>query len=403
MQVENTCGVILLYLKKTFVGVSAALILFANNPQTFADEVEIFGSEFEDNANVTPPVENNNPPVVEDTPQVETPAEPFVENAPQVETPAEPVVEDTPQVETPAEPVVETPQVETPAEPFVEDTPQVETPAEPVVEDTPQVETPPTEVFVPTSTNSVGDEEEDFGDSLNFDNIGDQNTRAENIAPTYPESNIDDRNSNVTVPRVNNTPTQTTETTPAAPQKQTKLKNLSQRFVQVAVDENYIYYLDKQSVSWKRVPYMNSEYMADVWIRMIERNPNTDDMPEDLANYVNDTNTDEIVLAREKGYQYMAEDIKVLRHKKYFLEHYYLRPQKEQIQFLSELEVVGHPQNTAAQRKYDPNNWEELIPGSMESILYYSIIQVIGKSKASEKGHMTFFDMVEEYARISIR
>ena len=143
--------------------------------------------------------------------------------------------------------------------------------------------------------------------------------------------------------------------------------------------------------------------MADVWVRMIERNPNTDDLPEDLANYVNDVNTDEISLARAKGYQYMPEDIKVLRNKKYFLEHYYLRPKTEQIQFLCELEVVGHPQNTATQRKYDYQNWEELIPGSMESILYYSIIQVIGKSKASERGHMTFFDMVEEYARISVR
>lgn len=173
--------------------------------------------------------------------------------------------------------------------------------------------------------------------------------------------------------------------------------------MQVAVDENYIYYLDKQSVAWKKIPYMTSEYMADVWIRMIERNPNTSDMPADLANYVNDTNTDEIVLARSKGFQYMPDDIKVLRNKKYFLEHYYLRPKKDQIQFLAELEVVGHPQNTTSQRKYDSANWEELIPGSMESILYYSIIQVIGKGKADEKGHMTFFDMVEEYARISVR
>ena len=80
-----------------------------------------------------------------------------------------------------------------------------------------------------------------------------------------------------------------------------------------------------------------------------------------------------------------------------------MRPKKDQIQFICELEVVGHPQNTASQRKYDYNNWEELIPGSIESILYYSIIQVIGKSKASERGHMTFADMFEEYARISIR
>ena len=148
---------------------------------------------------------------------------------------------------------------------------------------------------------------------------------------------------------------------------------------------------------------MNSEYMADVWIRMIEREQDTSAMPADLADYVNDTNTDEIALAKAKGYQYTPDDIKVLQHKKYFLERYFLRPKKDQIQFICELEVVGHPQNTASQRKYDYSNWEELIPGSIESILYYSIIQVIGKSKASERGHMTFADMFEEYGRISIR
>ena len=343
MQVENTCGVILLYLKKYFAGIIAALMIFVNSSQVLADEIEIFGGEFGDE---TQPVE--------EVPVVET------------------------------QPVEEVPVVETPP-----------------VEEVPVVETPPTETFNPTSS-STNNEEEDFGDSLNFNDVKEQNSQPTVIQPNYPESNSGvSNNTTVKTPKVNNTPSQTASTSASAPKQ--KLKNLPQRFVQVAVDEDYIYYLDKQSVSWKKIPYMNSEYMADVWVRMIERNPNTDDLPEDLANYVNDVNTDEISLARAKGYQYMPEDIKVLRNKKYFLEHYYLRPKTEQIQFLCELEVVGHPQNTATQRKYDYQNWEELIPGSMESILYYSIIQVIGKSKASERGHMTFFDMVEEYARISVR
>lgn len=367
MQVENVCGVILLNLQKYFVGLSTMLIIFSNNPQVFADEVEIFGGEFE---NQTPPSTTKKPA------------------ASAVETPPTEIFN----------PPVETPAVETPPA-------TVEKPFEDQIPQTTETFNPPADEKSSPATISVSNDEEDFGESLNFDNLNGGNTQstpAEDLTQNYPErNNGSTNNTTVNIPRENNSAGQSNSST--APAKQPKMKDLPQRFVQVGVDENYIYYLDKQSVAWKKIPYMNSEYMADVWVRMIERNPSTSDMPEDLANYVSDTNTDEITLARAKGYQYMADDLKVLRHKKYFLEHYYLRPKRDQIQFLAELEVVGHPQNTASQRKYNAQNWEELIPGSMESILYYSIIQVIGKGKADEKGHMTFFDMVEEYARISVR
>ena len=186
-------------------------------------------------------------------------------------------------------------------------------------------------------------------------------------------------------------------------EKQKKLKTQKPRFIKLAMDENYIYYLDKQSVSWQRIPYSASEYMLDVWVRMIEINPDNSDIPADLAEYFNDTTNGEIEIAREKGKAFAPVDVDVLQHKKYFLEHYYLRPKTKQIQFLSELEVVGHPQNTVSQRAYDYKNWEYLIPGSIESIIYNATIKEVGKSGSSENGHMSFADMLEEYARISIR
>lgn len=185
--------------------------------------------------------------------------------------------------------------------------------------------------------------------------------------------------------------------------KTKKVKTQKARFVKLAADDMYTYYLDRESVTWRRVPYLVDEYMADVWIRMVEHNVDTSELPRDLADYINDTSSAEISLAQENGKPLNPVDVEVLRHKKYFLEHYYLRPQTKQIQFLCELEVVGHPQNTVSERQYEHKNWENLIPGSVESIIYKTVLKEIGTSKATERGHMTFTDMVEEYARISIR
>ena len=363
-------------LKNFFVGASTMLILFASSPQIFAEEIEVFGDEFETK-----------------------PSQPADTSPDEVFTPPEEVVQPPEEIVQPPEEVVQPPEevVQPPAE--------VVTPPEEVVTPPEEVVAPPEEISTPFEPNGSEEDDEDFDDTLNFNPGIGQDENSEIFAPQEKNDNGDNTGTiTVITPPENDTPRTADETqTPrnSAPQK--KLKILPQRFVQVAVDENYIYYLDKQSVSWKKIPYMSSEYMADVWVRMIEKNSDTSDMPADLAAYVNDTNTDELALAKANGFQYKDEDIKVLKHKKYFLERYYLRPQKDQIQFICELEVVGHPQNTASQRKYDYNNWEELIPGSIESILYYSIIQIIGRSKASDRGHMTFADMVEEYGRISIR
>ena len=148
------------------------------------------------------------------------------------------------------------------------------------------------------------------------------------------------------------------------------------------------------------MPYMASEYMADVWIRMVEHDPAP--LDDDMAYYGRENFNAEVALAREQGYQYSPEDLQVLSHQAYVLEHYYLRPKTNQIQFLCELEVFGRPQNTINERAYDYKNWENLVPGSVESVIYAATLKTIGKGKASERGHMTFFDMLDEYARIAL-
>lgn len=194
------------------------------------------------------------------------------------------------------------------------------------------------------------------------------------------------------------------ENEPAKNTRQKKLKEQKARFVKLTADDNYTYYLDRESVMWKRMPYSSSEYMADVWVRMIEKDPETADA-SDAENYLSADSTlqDEIESARETGKALSPVDIEVLRHNQYVLEHYYLRPATKQIQFLGEHEVVGRPQNTVNERQYAYTNWEDLVPGSIESIIYAKVLKIVGKGKASEKGHMGFKDYLEEYLRISIR
>ena len=65
---------------------------------------------------------------------------------------------------------------------------------------------------------------------------------------------------------------------------------------------------------------------------------------------------------------------------KYYLEHYYLNPKSKQIQFLCELEVTGRPSNAIKERPYSSQNWENLVPGSVEDDIYHAVVK---KAKSS--------------------
>ena len=380
-------------MRKKLIAGAAVLALLMNTPQVKADDdIVIFGGEFEDmETKPAPKVEK--PAPIKDLPKpVEKPFEPEPIPPAQIE---EPVVEPTPpaQVEEPVVEPLPPAQVE---EPVVEPIPpaQVE---EPVVEPIPpaQVEEPVVEPIPPAQV------EEPFNESPEIDRPFELPSEVASepvvIMPPRPPQSV------IEMPRpqpAQEKSARRVSPTPRNTQPNQNLKMLPTRFIKLAVDDTYTYYLDKTSVQWRKMPYSSSEYIADVWIRMIEREQKN--LNDDMAYYGAENFNAEISLAREQGYQYPPEDLQVLRSQGYVLEHYYLRPKTKQVQFLCELEVFGRPQNTISERNYDYKNWENLVPGSIESVIYDATIKIIGKSKATERGHMTFSDMLDEYLRISL-
>ena len=158
----------------------------------------------------------------------------------------------------------------------------------------------------------------------------------------------------------------------------TKKRDRRSRYKTLFVDNGFTYYMDVQNTRWVKRPYNTEEYMIDAWVRLVE---NTTGEP-------------------------VAEDGKI-RPAKYFLEHYYISPARRQIMFMSELEVTGRPENTAKERTYDPRNWEQLVPGSIEDEIYEAITARMSSAPGQHGGilsgtsGMSLRDMIEEYARIS--
>ena len=146
-------------------------------------------------------------------------------------------------------------------------------------------------------------------------------------------------------------------------------KQLSNRYVKLMADDSFIYYMDKKSAKWILCPNSRDEYIVDVWIRL-----------EPIAD------------GADTRYSYPA---------KYYLEHYYLRPDKEQIQFLCELEVTGRPDNNVNQRSYDENNWENLVPESIEDVIYQNVVKKMKKRNAGF-WNIPVGDIMEDWFRISI-
>ena len=135
------------------------------------------------------------------------------------------------------------------------------------------------------------------------------------------------------------------ESTDAVKTKNKKSKE-KDRFQEIFRDESFIYYMDTRSV--RNVPIPNrQDRMIDVWVKL---KPNSFSDEEDA------------------------------KAGKYYLEHYYLNPKSKQIQFLCELEVTGRPSNAIKERPYSSQNWENLVPGSVEDDIYHAVVE---KAKSS--------------------
>ena len=164
----------------------------------------------------------------------------------------------------------------------------------------------------------------------------------------------------------------------AAVDKQEKKddKKTEERFQKILEDNSFGYYMDTQNAQWIICPHTSDEHIIDVWIKLV--NEDGSDAPA----------------AKDGAYSYPS---------KYYLEHYYIRPSAQQIQFLCELEVTGRPNNAVKQRSYNAANWEALVPGSLEDDIYHAVILKMKKlTKPGSKGSPSIRDDIEEYLRISL-
>ena len=153
-----------------------------------------------------------------------------------------------------------------------------------------------------------------------------------------------------------------------------------ERYVRLFTDSYFNYYMDKESDKWIACPDKNDEYIIDVWVKL-ERIEEAN--AKSLAERMNDS-------------QYTYQE-------KYYLEHYYIRPSTQQIQFLCELEVSGRPDNDISQRKCNVKNWEYLVPESVEDNIYQAVVKKMGK-KPGSKGNIleSAGDFIEDVFRIAI-
>ncbi|MCR5758310.1 MAG: hypothetical protein K6F95_10450 [Selenomonas sp.] len=141
------------------------------------------------------------------------------------------------------------------------------------------------------------------------------------------------------------------------------------RYILLLEDNGFAYYMDTQNAKWKKIPYSENEEILDVWIRLVKTEP-------------------------DEEYSYPQ---------KYFMEHYYLRPKKQQIQFLSELEVTGRPNNAVKERPYSVRNWENLVSGSLEDEIYHRVLHYMKRDPVKQwfKGK-SVRDVLEDTLRISL-
>lgn len=152
----------------------------------------------------------------------------------------------------------------------------------------------------------------------------------------------------------------------------------SARYKTLFTDSNFTYYMDAENTRWIPRPYLPGEKILDVWVRLVENQAGAP----------------------------VVEDGRI-RPTKYFLEHYYISPKRRQIMFISELEVTGRPENAIKERPYDPRNWEQLVPGSLEDEIFDTVTARVkypnrrGGILSGTSG-MSLRDMLEEFGRISL-
>lgn len=163
-------------------------------------------------------------------------------------------------------------------------------------------------------------------------------------------------------------------------------KDKNKRYSKIYADDSFYYYMDTKSAKWILCPNTRDEYIIDVWIKL-------EQVSEAVASGGDTENTGENAAESGEQYSYPA---------RYYLEHYYMNPASEEIQFLCELEVTGRPDNDIAQRDYDMHNWEPLVPDSIEDNLYRAVVRKMGKKRGMNGSSFDLGNMMEDVFRVSI-
>ena len=174
--------------------------------------------------------------------------------------------------------------------------------------------------------------------------------------------------------------------------KAKKVKKAPERFVEILQADGFTYYMDSRDVRWIPMPHSAGEQIIDVWIKLVQNEaPGASSAAGQSA-------------AASGTPSAAGQDATAAQQRTYYLEHYYMRPDKQQIQFLCELEVTGRPDNAVSERAYNPQNWENLVPGSLEDDLYHAVVTRMGKKKLSKKSDAprSVHDMLDEYLHIAI-
>lgn len=154
-------------------------------------------------------------------------------------------------------------------------------------------------------------------------------------------------------------------------QTEQKKEKKAERFKLILSDMTFKYYMDMETARWVTIPH-GAEKIIEVWIKLI---PDAEAMAE----------------AGEYSYP-----------QKYFLEHYLIRPQSQQIQFLAELEITGHPMNDVDTGTYRASAWETLVPESIEDKIYHAVVKNIGKAKNASKSKGGVNDFLFHAFRIGL-
>ena len=144
------------------------------------------------------------------------------------------------------------------------------------------------------------------------------------------------------------------------------------RFIYLFSDDGFNYYLDSFS-SCRTTPPSGSAKLLEVWIKLLPLG--------------------------------LAPETEVVTGQTYFLQHYMLWPDREQIMFLSELEVEGRPDNNIKERPFDGRNWEKLVPGSLEDNIYRECMKYrssLKKRGPKKKATSAIGDVLEDTFRISL-